>query len=297
MNRPAAQTRASHRAAGRVVGRWCRAGGAVGVVLGVPLLLSACGDEQGEQEEGDAPRAGSERLIAAAETGMARASSFGFDNAGFATDPAVDDLRDSMEGSLAGDEGDQGVEPAQCEEPLAAVDWTPLLLGTDVARVDFGSETFTGTGSIEIAQLEDGEAEERAAEHIEHVENLVASCPETEFTLGEADYALEISPTELQALTPVSEGGSTVAYSWERSFTDSGEEVGEEAGENTEDGDQTGEAELADGTTVAQILFTEADDDVVMVSFIGEPAAGSAEFTEMAEAITEEILDELGEES
>ena len=57
------------------------------------------------------------------------------------------------------------------------------------------------------------------------------------------------------------------------------------------------EAELADGTTVAQILFTEAGDDVVMVSFIGEPAAGSAEFTEMAEAITEEILDELGEDA
>lgn len=264
-------------------------------VLALPLLLAACGAEDQDEEGEDAPRAGSDRLVAAAEAGMARASSFGFDNAGFATDPAVEDLRESMEGSLAGDDADPGVEPAECEEPLAAVDWTPLLLETDVSRVDFGSETFTGTGSIEIAQLEDDDAEARAAEHVEHVENLVASCPQTEFTLAEAEYALEISPVELETLSPASEGGSTVAYSWERSFADSGDS-GDEA-DASEDGEQPEGAELADGTTVAQILFTEADDDVVMVSFIGEPAAGSAEFTEMAEAITEEILDELGEQS
>ncbi|MGC8068938.1 hypothetical protein, partial [Salmonella enterica] len=78
-------------------------------------------------------------LVAAAEAGMERASTFGFDSAGFYTEAAVEEFREQMEGSLAEGEADVEVDPATCAEPLAAVDWAPLLLGSDAARVDFGS--------------------------------------------------------------------------------------------------------------------------------------------------------------
>ncbi|MGQ7787642.1 hypothetical protein [Nesterenkonia sp. K-15-9-6] len=246
------------------------------LLLSTALAVTSCGSDGDAAEGEQSPRAGSDRLIAAAEAGMERASTFGFDSAGFYTEAAVEEFRQQMEGSLAEGEADVEVDPASCEEPLAAVDWAPLLLGSDAARVDFGSETFTGTGSIEIAEIDgdDGEAAARVQEHMDHVRSLVESCPQVQLTQLDADYALEFSDVELETLRPADgDGDGTVGYARTRSLADSEE----------------------DGMIGAQILFTRAGDDVVMVSFIGEPAAAEDEFTAMAEAVTAATTEALAD--
>lgn len=258
------------------------------VGLAGALLLTACGDGAGEAAgEGassgeDSPRAGSERQLAAAEAAMARAASFGFDQAGFATVEAVEQFRDQADETLAGDAAED-VDPASCAEPLAAVDWAPLLLDGDVARADFGSETFTGTGSLEIAEGADGDAADRVAEHVDRVEQLLESCRQVGYTQAEQDFTLAFDAVDA-AVEPEESAAPemTSAYRWTREFAGSGE-----SGQSSE---ETGEDA---GTTAAQILLTCRGEDVVMVSFIGEPAAGSQEFTTMAEVLAAETLDGL----
>lgn len=260
--------------------RNARPGRRVLPVLGLTLalMLSACGQEgasstsDASEEGSSSPRAGSERLLVAAETGMERAASFGFDAAGFYTEDAMEDFRTQMSDSLQEGEADADIQPASCAEPLIAVDWAPLLLDTEAVRVDFGSETFTGTGSLEIAEVDGAEASERVDEHMDHVATLVESCAEVTMTQMETSYDLTLQGVELEELEPAGDDGQgTSAYSRTRSLAGAEE----------------------DGTIAAQILFTRRDDDVVMVSFIGEPAATSAEFTAMAESITDETLEGL----
>ncbi|MDS2173196.1 hypothetical protein Q7C18_10845 [Nesterenkonia sp. CL21] len=245
------------------------------LLLSTALAVTSCGSDGDAAEGEQSPRAGSDRLVAAAEAGMERASTFGFDSAGFYTEAAVEEFREQMEGSLAEGDADVEVDPATCAEPLAAVDWAPLLLGSDAARVDFGSETFTGTGSIEIAEIaDDGEAAARVQQHMDHVRSLVESCPQVRLTQMDADYVLEFSEIELEALRPAEgDGDGTVGYARTRSLADAEE----------------------DGMIGAQILFTRAGDDVVMVSFIGEPAAAQEEFTAMAEAVTAATTEALAD--
>ena len=246
------------------------------------LLLSGCGSD-----DETSPRAGSERLAGAAEAGMERASSYGFDSAGFVTEDALEQFREQSADSAAGAETEEAsdVTPEQCAEPLDAVDWAPLLLGGDAARVDFGTEGFAGTGSIEVAEAAGGDAEARVEEHLANIDTLLEDCPEVAFTAEGEDLELEITEVESGdgEAGDVGPGGDTVttAYSWRRDAAGS-------AGADP----ASGSAE-ADGTTVAQILLTQQGDDVVMVSFIGDGTAGSAEFTQMAEGITEVTLEAL----
>lgn len=267
------------RAAGRPLRRRYR--GLAALAVGA-LLLSGCGSD-----DETSPRAGSERLAGAAEAGMERASSYGFDSAGFVTEDALEQFREQSADSAAGVETEEAsdVTPEQCAEPLDAVDWAPLLLGGDAARVDFGTEGFAGTGSIEVAEAAGGDAEARVEEHLANIDTLLEDCPEVAFTAEGEDLELEITEVESGdgEAGDVGPGGDTVttAYSWQRDAAGS-------AGADP----ASGSAE-ADGTTVAQILLTQQGDDVVMVSFIGDGTAGSAEFTQMAEGITEATLEAL----
>ncbi|WP_010525314.1 hypothetical protein [Nesterenkonia sp. F] len=264
-----------------------RRGAVVVPLLAGAMLLAGCGAGADDPADGgsssgeDSPRSGSERQLAAAEAAMDRAASFGFDQAGYATVEAVEQFREQTDETLAGDAAEE-VDPAACADPLAAVDWAPLLLDADVARVDLGSETFTGTGSLEIAEVPgdaDAAAGERVAEHVERVEQLLESCREVTYTQSEQDFTLEFGDVDA-AVEPVESAApeTTAAYRWSREFADSAEDGAD-----------------ADGTTAAQILLIRRGEDVVMVSFIGEPAAGSAEFTTMAEALAAETLDGLAD--
>lgn len=266
-------------AAGRPLKRRYR--GLTGLAIGA-LLLSGCGSD-----DEASPRAGSERLAGAAEAGMERASSYGFDSAGFVTEDALEQFREQSADSAAGAETEEAsdVTPEQCAEPLAAVDWAPLMLGGDAARVDFGTEGFAGTGSIEVAEAAGEDAEARVEEHLANIDALLEDCPEVAFTAEGEELELEVTdlePGDGEA-GDAGPGGdaATTAYSWQRDAAGS-------AG-----ADPASDSAEADGTTVAQILLTQQGDDVVMVSFIGDGAAGSPEFTQMAEGITEATLEAL----
>lgn len=223
------------------------------------------GTGDGAGDAGAADLSAPDRLIGAAAQGAQRAASFGFAEQGFVSDEVAASYRELLEeNSLAGEDPEVEVSPESCAQPLAAVDFSPLLLGEESVRADYFAESFSGVGSIELATL-DGEADrERVAEHLENVAELLESCQDTEFTLDGLDYVLRIEEPDLQeqAEVPAEQAENTVAYSWQRS------------------GD--------DGTTHAQILFTQVDDDIIMVSFTGGEAAGSAEFTSIAEAIAAE---------
>ncbi|GAA1807557.1 hypothetical protein [Nesterenkonia flava] len=242
---------------------------ALGLVGGL-ALLTACGqDDEVPEGETQAPDpAGAEHAVAAAAAGAERAASYGFDAAGFMPKESRDYYREQMTDPF---EERQALEvtPAECADPLLADGWSPLLLETDAARVDFAAQTFAGQGSLEVAPLENQDDRDRAQEYQQAVEELIASCSEVEFSTDDGDFVLEISEPELQADLP-----DTTAFVWER---------------------RAAGAESPAGTETAQILFTPQDDDVVMVSFMGESAAGSEEFTQIAEAITEETLAALGE--
>lgn len=265
-----------------------RRGAVVMPLLAGAVLLTGCGAGAGDAADDgssgeDSPPAGSEEQLAAAEAAMTRAASFGFDQAGYATVEAVEQFREQADETLAGDAAED-VDPASCADPLAAVDWAPLLLDADVARVDFGSETFTGTGSLEIAEASEDAAGERVAEHVERVEQLLDACREVSYTQSEQDFALEFDGVDgVVEPQDSAEPETTTAYRWSREFAGGAEQT--EETESAEDG----------GTTAAQILLTRRGEDVVMVSFIGEPAAGSAEFTTMAEALAAETLDGLAD--
>lgn len=252
---------AAHHAGGKIL--------ALAAAVGL-LALTACGEEDTAAAEGDdSPRAGSDRLVSAAEAGLERAGSFGFGSAGFATENQLETTREEAGEVLPGT-SQEDISPAECAEPIASVDFQPIMLEEDAARADFVSETFTGTGSLEIAHVPDGEAQQRVDEHMENVAELVESCGDVEITLEEVDYHYEIGPVELESLPEE----TTAAYTRTQRLGEDG----------------------ADGTIAAQMLFTQAGDDVVMVSFIGEEAANSQEFTQIAEAITGEIVDALDEE-
>lgn len=183
---------------------------------------------------------------------------------GFVSDEVAQSYRDLLrDNSLAGEDPDAAVTPETCAQPLAAVDFSPLLLGEDTVRADFFAEGFSGAGSIELAALEGAEDAEQVQGHRDNVRRLLETCAETAFTLEGIDYELSISEPALE-----SSGEESVSYSWERE---------------------------GEGTTFAQILFTQVDDDIIMVSFTGGEAAASAEFTAMAEAITAETAAALEE--
>lgn len=241
------------------------------LVLSGALLLTSCATteepdpaEVSAESTAEAEANGSPRLIAAAQAGLGRASSFGFTEAGFVTAEVAESYRDLLEGnSLAGEDPDVEVTPASCAEPLAAVDFSPLLLGQDTVRADFFAESFSGAGSLELAELADDQDAEQVQAHRDNVRQLLESCADTEFTLDGIDYELSITEPETE-----SSQERSISYSWER----------------------TGE-----GTTFAQILFTQVNDDIIMVSFTGGEEAASAEFTSIAEAISAETAAALEE--
>ncbi|NUL45918.1 hypothetical protein F7P69_12045 [Cellulosimicrobium funkei] len=208
--------------------------------------------EPAETEAADA-RADQTAVGAAAE----RAASFGFTNQVSATDAEIAATREDARLRQTNSSGTT-VEPASCKTPLTAVDWSPILMPeADASRLDFGSETFAGTGTVEVASLEDASVVEG---HLANVERLVADCPELTMTV--TDSNLQQSTFDFTALTSDSESdGVDSGLVWTR--TPAG---GDEA-------------------TTAQVLIGQAAEHVVMVSFIGDSEVAGEEFTAIAEQI------------
>ncbi|VXB81134.1 hypothetical protein [Citricoccus sp. K5] len=225
--------------------------GGAGADGGSPTSGTASTDPS-ETEAADA-RADQAAVGAAAE----RAASFGFTNQVSATDTEIAATREDARLRQTNSSGTT-VEPASCKSPLTAVDWSPILMpGADASRLDFGSETFAGTGTVEVASLEDAGVVE---DHLANVERLVADCPELTMTV--TDSNLQQSTFDFTARTSASEGeGVDSGLVWTRTPAGGGAE------------------------TTAHVLIGQTAGHVVMVSFIGDSEVAGEEFTAIAEQI------------
>ncbi|MGM7671202.1 hypothetical protein [Microbacterium sp. A93] len=215
----------------------------------------ASGASSGGASPGEAAeaRADQQAVGAAAE----RAASFGFVNQVSATDTAIADTRQEAQLRRTNTSGTT-VEPAGCKAPLTAVDWSPIqMAGADASRIDFGSESFAGTGTVEVASQEDAAL---VREHRENVERLVADCPELSMTVTDQDQqaaTFDVTARSSEAAGQAVDSGLV----WTRTPAGGGAE------------------------TTAQVLIGQTAEHVVMVSFIGGSEVAGEEFTTMAEQI------------
>lgn len=244
-----------------------------------PEVSSEPGSDTGSEGSADASSdAGSsagdrpdQRAVAAAAE---RAASFGFTEHVVATEDQVQELRDDVR-LRRSNSTNTTVDPGSCKAPLTAVDWSPLVAqGEGASRVDVGSSSFRGTGTIEVAAVDDESVIDR---HVENVARLVEECGELSFTVdgmftgegGLATYDLVSSAPDIAA-----ENGSAVAVEsallWSRTPV-------------------SGDGSAA----TAQVLMGRAEGYAVMVSFIGAEQVADEEFTTMAQAMLEAALTEL----
>ena len=196
-----------------------------------------------------------ERMAAAAAE---RAVGFGFVRQRAAAPEEIDAAREDSRARRS-DADRTTVQPAACKAPLTALDFSPISLDEgEATRVDVGADTFTGTGTVEVARLT-GSGRQEVERHLQTVNALLADCREMTMTVqdGDAsvDYRLAVSEAPLSEGTPAQS-----ALVWERSLAS------------------------ADGPQLtAQVLTAVTADAVVMVSFVGQPEAGRKEFTLIAE--------------
>lgn len=189
-----------------------------------------------------------------------RAASFGFVRQRAATAEEIATTREDNTSRLR-DTSRTTVEPSECKAPLNALDFSPILLDQEeVSRVDVGADSFTGTGTVEVAKL-DGPARQRVEKHLQTVNTLLSDCSEMTMTVtedgGTVEYELTTAKPDLSDGTPAQSG-----ITWTR------HPAGDEQNSLT-----------------AQVLNATTADSVVMVSFVGQQAAGDKEFTIMAEEI------------
>lgn len=259
-------TRRAHRA------RTLAAAAAVGL-----LALTGCGADRGSSPEqasapADAAHADAgeaapapeglglgerqdERMAAAAAE---RAVDFGLVRQRAATAEEMTAARQDSRARRA-DADRTTVEPAACKAPLTALDFSPISVdGQEATRVDMGADSFTGTGTVEVARLTGGGRQE-VERHLQTVNALLADCRETTMTVREAeasvDYRLTVSEAPLSEGSPAQSG-----LVWERTL-----------------------ASESEPQLTAQVLTAVTSDAVVMVSFVGRPEAGGKEFALIAE--------------
>lgn len=215
--------------------------------------------------EGAATDRADQRAAAAAAE---RAASFGFTEQAVATEEQVSGLREDVRLRQSNTTGTR-VDPAECKSALTAVDWSPLLApGSAASRVDVGSPSFRGTGTVEVAALEDIGVVDQ---HVQNVDRLVQDCGELSFTVdgtftgggGAATFELASSAVE-------TEGAADSALLWTRTPVSGG-----------------------GAPATAQVLVGQQGEHAVMVSFIGSSQVADAEFTAMAQAMLDAALAEL----
>lgn len=229
------------------------ASGAPGASGAGPASGTASGGSASGEATASEARADQRAVGAAA----GRAASFGFTNQVSATDTAIADTREEARLRQTNTSGTT-VDPAGCKAPLTAVDWSPIqMAGADASRIDFGSESFVGTGTVEVASFQDG-AVVRA--HRENVERLVAECPELSMTVTDQDRQATTFDFTARA-SEASGQGVDSGLVWTRTPAGGGAE------------------------TTAQVLIGQTAEYVVMVSFIGGAEVAGEEFTTMAEQI------------
>lgn len=261
-----------------VSGRPARLRALAGLAAVASLALAGCGADEPTDVAGSSPAAedgaagtvtpsagadlglGDRPDERAAEAAAQRAAAFGFTRQQAASAEEIATARDDSRLRRT-DAARTTVQPASCKAPLAALDFSPILLDQEeVTRVDVGADSFTGTGTVEVAAL-DGPGRQQVEKHLQTVNGLLTDCDSMDMTVREGDttvqYRLRTQAAPLSEGTPAQSG-----LVWARSLA-------------SEDGPQL----------TAQVLTAVTPDQVVMVSFTGQPQAGEREFTLMAEEI------------
>ncbi|WP_288818777.1 hypothetical protein [uncultured Micrococcus sp.] len=195
-----------------------------------------------------------------AQAAAERAATFGFVRQQAASEQEVQRSRDDNRARLQ-NPGRTTVEPSDCKAPLTALDFSPIMLDTrETTRIDVGADSFTGTGTIEVAAL-DGPGRQRVEKHLQTVNTLAQDCETMTMTVAEdgteTRFELRAEKADLSDGSPAQSG-----LVWRRWLPS--------------DEDQK---------LTVQVLTATTDDHVVMVSFAGQDETGQREFTLMAEEI------------
>lgn len=247
-------------------------------VAGLGLASCAAEDhapaaEQSELESLLATDARADQRAAGGATAMAM--ELGFEQVQAASDAEIEAVRNNAADRVDTAE-ELTVEPASCAQPIAELDWSPILAPSDaVTRVDFSTGNFQGAGSVEVAGMTEDtggstQAADELAAHQRAVEEITTNCNDLTMMLAddsEPDWAeLEYTFTAQAVET---ESGSGLR--WQRYPTD----------------DSEGQ------TTTALTMMTEHDGYAIQVAFIGSEDIGDDEFTDITEAILASAVAQL----
>lgn len=224
------------------------------------LALTACGSDG--QEPVEAPQDDTHASVApeptavqsAVQRGSQRANSLGFDKAQSATAEELAELRNSEIPQA------DSVHPDTCAETLTAINSSPVQLSADAARVDFGSDNYTGTGTVESATLGEEQADEWLTTYTAAVDQLTGDCSEVEMVVAGQKYSFTSTTAESDTADAV--------LTWVRKPLLTGSKSSSES-----------------GTISSQVLVAKDGDRLNLVSFIGEEASTSNEFTQIGEQI------------
>ena len=246
---------------------------------GVALAGCSSDDEAAEPEQEHevegllATEARADQRVAGGATMMAM--ELGFDEVQAASETELAAVRDNAAERTAAAE-ELNVEPASCAQPIAELDWSPILATSDaITRVDFSRTNFQGAGSVEVAGITEdtggsAEAADEVAAHQNAVKEIVSNCNDITMMLAdetEPDWA-EIEYT-FTAEAVETETGSGLL--WQRYPTEDSEGP----------------------TTTALTMMTEHQGYAIQVAFIGSQEIADEEFTEITETILTSAVAQL----
>ncbi|GAA4476039.1 hypothetical protein GCM10023190_12750 [Enteractinococcus fodinae] len=247
-------------------------------VAGLGLTSCSADDDAPAAEQSDleslmATDARGDQRAAGGATAMAM--ELGFEQVQAASESEIEAVRGNA-ADRAGTAEELTVEPAACAQPIAELDWSPILAPSDaVTRVDFSTGNFQGAGSVEVAGITEDtggstQAADDVATHQRAVEEITTNCHDLTMMLAddsepdwaELEYTFTAEPVE-------TESGSGLR--WQRYPTD----------------DPEGQ------TTTALTMMTEHDGYAIQVAFIGGEDIGDDEFTDITEAILASAVAQL----
>ena len=247
-------------------------------VAGLGLTSCSADDDATAAEQSDleslmATDARGDQRAAGGATAMAM--ELGFEQVQAASESEIEAVRGNA-ADRAGTAEELTVEPAACAQPIAELDWSPILAPSDaVTRVDFSTGNFQGAGSVEVAGITEDtggstQAADDVAAHQHAVEEITTNCHDLTMMLAddsepdwaELEYTFTAEPVE-------TESGSGLR--WQRYPTE----------------DPEGQ------TTTALTMMTEHDGYAIQVAFIGGEDIGDDEFTDITEAILASAVAQL----
>lgn len=189
----------------------------------------------------------------ATQVGVVFAAQLGFDRSQRVTGEQLEELAKPPSDTLK----DVVVLPAQCEQPLEALNWSPTQLGTEVARTDFTNAAGNVAGSIEVAQL-DGRDE--LDQHLRTVLQMRTECSTVKLNRVEYTETLKFSSPGVEGVE------SQLAYT------------------------RRGNDATAQDTLV---LIESKGDHVAMVSFISATSLSDDTINQVGKKILDSVLAQL----